>query len=141
MSIGGGAVALARRLGRLALRVARRSEESTKPSDEALRSKSWRARSWHYLAAAEREALAAVSCCVVQRCCKCWMKVKSAARLFALPRATPKVRSANQGTGRGVIATVKMVEFQSGMVSRAEKLSTALQVARWARERRHSRMK
>eukprot|EP00965_Chrysotila_dentata_P146228 4828981-Pleurochrysis_carterae.AAC.2 len=47
------------------------------------------------------QALATVSCCVVQRCCRSCRSVKRGTRSSEAPRADAKARSTNQGTGRG----------------------------------------
>eukprot|EP00965_Chrysotila_dentata_P106190 3506948-Pleurochrysis_carterae.AAC.1 len=75
------------------------------------------------------DALAAVSCCVVQRCCKSCSNVKSRTRSSEDPRAAAKVRSINHGPGRAGTATAKTVVSMRLSVSRAAKLSTAAKVA------------
>eukprot|EP00965_Chrysotila_dentata_P059604 1977677-Pleurochrysis_carterae.AAC.2 len=83
---------------------ASRNEASTGPSEALRPRKRCTARSWH-LATAGREALAAVNCCLVQRCCRSCMSAKRGATSPEAPRADAKVRSKNHGTGRAGTAT------------------------------------
>eukprot|EP00965_Chrysotila_dentata_P124797 4126151-Pleurochrysis_carterae.AAC.1 len=65
------------------------------------------------------EALAAVSCCVVQRCCMSCSSVKSGLRSSEEPRAAAKVRSTNHGAGCAGTAAAKTVVLIRLSVSRA----------------------
>eukprot|EP00965_Chrysotila_dentata_P086009 2838510-Pleurochrysis_carterae.AAC.2 len=70
--------------------------------------------------------MAAVSCCVVQRCCRSCMSVKRGTRSSEAPRADARVRSTNYGTGRAGTATAKTVVLMRASVSSAAELRTAV---------------
>eukprot|EP00965_Chrysotila_dentata_P001008 32971-Pleurochrysis_carterae.AAC.1 len=87
------------------------------------------------------EALAAVSCCVVQRSCRSCKNLKRGTRSSEAPKADAKVRSTSHGTGRAGTATAKTVVLTRASVSSAAELRTAVKVARCPRARRRARRK
>eukprot|EP00965_Chrysotila_dentata_P052454 1740233-Pleurochrysis_carterae.AAC.1 len=88
------------------------------------------------------EALAAVSCCVVQWSCRSCNNAKRGTRSSEAPRADTKVRSTNHGTGRAGTATARTVVLTiRASVSSAAELRTAVKVARCPRARRRARRK
>eukprot|EP00965_Chrysotila_dentata_P215070 6188545-Pleurochrysis_carterae.AAC.1 len=77
---------------------AKSREASTESSEAPSPRKRCSACSWHS-AIARREALAAVSCSVVHRCCRSCRKVNRRTRSSDDPKAAAKVRSENHRTG------------------------------------------
>eukprot|EP00965_Chrysotila_dentata_P084453 2788622-Pleurochrysis_carterae.AAC.1 len=67
---------------------------------------------------AGREALAAVSCCIVQRSCRSCKNVKRGTRSSEAPRGDAKVRSTNHGTERAGTATAKTAVLMRALQSR-----------------------
>eukprot|EP00965_Chrysotila_dentata_P224956 6194486-Pleurochrysis_carterae.AAC.1 len=90
----------------------------------------------------ESGALAAVSCCVVQRCCRSCRNVNCGTRSSEEPRAAANVRSTNHAQG----APERLQRRRSCFIIRlsvysAAELSTTAKVARHLYARRRARKK